>query len=381
MSGHQMVLLFSKVRNNFLSLPFFAHNTLLDVCGKLEGESIVQASIPGIHNLWYLEESTPLPTSPQAVSPYRSYPAPTMTASSTNSAADGPFPDWRKPILQRLHSPGPHPNMRISSLSLRDSSSGFPATASPSPSDDSCDSDSGPLLRLPIPSQSLGRQTRRPARPTLSSQGLWLSKVSPRRQAHFSPTTVPISSCQKPWIAASPLTKGATPSPDLQLLVGPTSCNTSRARESQDGALTREPQIVKSGTSDPVPAVPLPIVTDTSPSGETTTPHILHVGGGKAKGCGNEPEQADARDSVQHKGLARLAPRAGFTPAHARGGGTGGLGNKPGQADTGGPIRQKKAAMLPTYPNSAPVKSQHQGKAGQIQQSGAWQFWSRMLGS
>jgi hypothetical protein len=145
---------------------------------------------------------------------------------------------------QRLHFPGPHPNIRIISSSLRDSSSGSLATPSPSPSDDSYDSDSGPLLRLRIPSQPLGRQTRRPARPRLQPQRSSLSKVSPRRQAHSSPTIVSISSHQKPWIAASPLTKGAAPPPDLALLVGPTSCNASRARESQDGALTGEPPIV-----------------------------------------------------------------------------------------------------------------------------------------
>ena len=90
-SGYQTKPSFSKVRQHFLFLSLFLM-AFLDVCGKLEGESIVQKSIRGASNLWYREEP---PLSPPA-SPNN--PSPTVTASPTNSESNGSFQDWREPI-------------------------------------------------------------------------------------------------------------------------------------------------------------------------------------------------------------------------------------------------------------------------------------------
>jgi hypothetical protein len=84
--------------------PVPCFSSFLDVCGKLEGEKIVQASIQGTPDMWYLEEPSISPTDPPPVSPNQNSLLPTMTASSTNSVVDGPFRDWREPIRQGLTS-------------------------------------------------------------------------------------------------------------------------------------------------------------------------------------------------------------------------------------------------------------------------------------
>jgi hypothetical protein len=104
-------------------------DTILDVCGKLEGESIVHTSIPVARDLWYLEEPLLSPTSPLAVSPNQSSPSLTVTAISTNSASQGPFNDWREPIRRGLISLDTETHYCI--RSPPESNSGSPASISP----------------------------------------------------------------------------------------------------------------------------------------------------------------------------------------------------------------------------------------------------------
>jgi len=76
---------------NVWHVPYKDAIIFKDVCGRLEGENIVHASISGSSDhLWSLEELPSSPTSPQ--------PPP----STTSSASDVSFRDWREPIRQRL---------------------------------------------------------------------------------------------------------------------------------------------------------------------------------------------------------------------------------------------------------------------------------------
>jgi hypothetical protein len=69
---------------NFFNLPPF--DTSPDVCGKLEGESIVGESTQGIPNLQYRVE-------------------PSSAAPPTNSDAWKTLRDWREPIHHIVNSP------------------------------------------------------------------------------------------------------------------------------------------------------------------------------------------------------------------------------------------------------------------------------------
>lgn len=252
------------------------------------------------------------------VSPSRNTPPPTTTASATNSTAGGPFQDWREPIRQGLISP--HTNIRIRALSPKDSSSGSPASPSAISSGGSNGCDDRSLSNLRIPAQSSVHDTHRSARHTVTSQRSPLSKGSPRRTAPPSQTThVP---SQQPPIA-SLLPKGqATPTPVLANSITPTP---------RDHALTGEVFLQKPDVRRSIHLT----VTVTSPPGETS-PHILHIGDGGAKGCRNNPGQADIRGSEQ-KGAPRSVPHPDSTPA------------------------------LVT-----------QGLVGRVQKTAAWQFWSQI---
>jgi hypothetical protein len=77
-------------------LCFFSlSDRLLDLSGKLEGESVVGAAIQGIPNLWcFVNHSHWLATSP--------IPSPTQITSGAGVLVH----DWREPIRQMLRFPG-----------------------------------------------------------------------------------------------------------------------------------------------------------------------------------------------------------------------------------------------------------------------------------
>ena len=81
---------------------FSFSDTLLDVCGRLVGESIVEAAINGIPNIWSFEEPLrrPLPSH----SPNRNNPSLSVTATQITSAEGILIRDWREPIRQMLRS-------------------------------------------------------------------------------------------------------------------------------------------------------------------------------------------------------------------------------------------------------------------------------------
>lgn len=92
-SGFRRMPLSSKVRAfapGFLSLP----DTLLDVCGKLVGESIIGAAVRDTP-LWWFEEP---PLSPASES------QPVAGLPNWNSSPTPLSGDWREPIRQMLQS-------------------------------------------------------------------------------------------------------------------------------------------------------------------------------------------------------------------------------------------------------------------------------------
>jgi len=84
-----------------------------DVCGKLEGERIVGASLQG-KNCWWCHVELP-GVGPAMVSPNSSSP-PSMTTSSTDTPAWEEVEDWKVPIQQAMDSP--NAKIRITHLDL-----------------------------------------------------------------------------------------------------------------------------------------------------------------------------------------------------------------------------------------------------------------------
>jgi hypothetical protein len=81
---------------------FSLSDALLDVCGNLVGESIVEAAINGIPNIWSFEE--PLRRPLASHSPNQNSPSLTVTATQLTSAEGILIRDWREPIRQMLQS-------------------------------------------------------------------------------------------------------------------------------------------------------------------------------------------------------------------------------------------------------------------------------------
>ena len=89
----------------FISTSF--SDTLLDVRGTLVGESVVEAAIQGIPNIWCFEELALSPASQLALSANqnrRNGPSLTVNATQITSAAGTLMRDWREPILRMLQS-------------------------------------------------------------------------------------------------------------------------------------------------------------------------------------------------------------------------------------------------------------------------------------
>lgn len=103
MPGFQKMLLFSKVRA--LVLCFSLSDTLLDVCGKLEGEGIVGEAFQDTPKLWCIEEPPLCPsyTSQSTLSLDRDT-SPNVIGIQIPSVATMLQGDWREPIRRMLRS-------------------------------------------------------------------------------------------------------------------------------------------------------------------------------------------------------------------------------------------------------------------------------------
>ena len=101
-SGSRTKPLFSKVHT--FCVAFSLSDTSLDVCGNLEGESIVEVAIKGIPNIWCFEERLPSLASQLKLSLNWNTRSPTVTATQITSAEGIVIRDWREPIRRMLQS-------------------------------------------------------------------------------------------------------------------------------------------------------------------------------------------------------------------------------------------------------------------------------------
>jgi len=100
-------------KGSYLSVFLFSPpNILLDVRGRLEGESIIGSAIKNTPNLWCYEEP-PLSNASWLSLPDRSSPSSTTTATPTTSPTGALLGDWREPILRMLRSQGVNTNIHI----------------------------------------------------------------------------------------------------------------------------------------------------------------------------------------------------------------------------------------------------------------------------
>src|SRR5229473_1018042 len=210
----------------FFRSLFSRSDTLLDVCGKLEGENIIGSDIQNTPNLWCYVEPPPSNVSGLSL-PDRSSPSPTMSAiqSPTTSPTGELMEHWREPIFQMVRSKGVKSNVRISdksppSLSPSPSPSYSAPSFSSSPSDSS--SSVGSLLPTRQPRPSLGLQipgasngplspskTPRDAPLSQRSPAVELSLRSPASPSREPPILHP-PTCTAPTPAAPPISGPAT---------------------------------------------------------------------------------------------------------------------------------------------------------------------------
>ena len=110
-------------KGSYRSSHFSLSDTLIDVRGKLDGESIIGEAIRGIPNLWCFKERPLSLASQPALSPIQNSSSLTVTASQITSAAGILIRDWREPIRQMLQSRDV--NIRITDKPPDSTSSGY----------------------------------------------------------------------------------------------------------------------------------------------------------------------------------------------------------------------------------------------------------------
>ena len=196
-SGFLREQLYSKV-HTFMCSFFAPPNILLDVCGKLEGESIIGSVIKTTPNLWCFEEP-PLPDVSPAwlLRPDRSSPPPIRAAMPITSSTGALLGDWREPILRMLRPQGANINIRFSDRPPTTLSSGYSGPSlSPLPPDSnsiisspSSTRLSRPTLGIQIPGAPQGPQSpssyRRPHSTPVTARPLAV-EMSPRSQTSLS---------------------------------------------------------------------------------------------------------------------------------------------------------------------------------------------------
>jgi hypothetical protein len=263
---------------SFLSLFLTAFP---DVCGKLEGENIVQKSIQDASNLWYLEElPLSLPASPNS-------PSSTMTPSPTNSASNGSFKDWREPI---------HGVICRGMISLE---TNICIRAVPPPSNSS-----------PSPLSPSSPTTSPGFRPTAVPRRLPVSRLSPRTPAPPYPNVSSVALPHQPSMTAVPVINPAMPASAAS--IAPTSNGVSQRRESQRAIPRGEaPKLLKTpgmgGLLSPPTVISLSAVTGS---------HRPHTAAKEPRRCGKTSGQADT--CCPAKGTASLVSDSEATGAPPR---------------------------------------------------------------
>ena len=282
MSGFQVMPLFSEVCT-FLLLCFLYSNILSDVCGKLEGESIVGKDIQDALKLWYFQEPSLSPTSRSPLSPIRDSPSPTVTETPTNSTPGTPIVgDWREPIHQMLRSVNVSINIRITDKLASPSPSHSPPSSPLPPtllssSDDSISpielpkSPPPPPLKLQIPPSSTG-----PSSPS----------------KYYTPRSRPPSP-QQPQVAGQPV---GMPEPE------PSSTRPS---------LIALPQLAPLAATPSPAALPVPCPRQLPPATtlptEEATPALLTA-------HPSEPQEGTAPEAEPHSSRTHIAGAPPLTP-------------------------------------------------------------------
>ncbi|KAI0287776.1 hypothetical protein BC826DRAFT_738994 [Russula brevipes] len=290
---------------------------LKDICGKLEGESIVQASI-STHDAptsWYLEEPLLSPTPQSALSPNQGNPPPAIKPSPTHSASDGPPQDWRDLIRRTLTCQ--HTDIRIRGVSPNNSRPDFLAPSSSRQSVIPNGNDDDQSSKSQIPTHSAAQKTHRAPRSTAISPQPLPSLSSPISPVAPSPTGPSVPLPHQPPIWASP--RGDRAIPTLVLPIAPTPPSMLQRSESQESTLTEEtPTLLQTPSVGGDIASPTVIVASPSLS-PVTDAHRLHPGGGRAISWRNPFSQAHVRGPEQKK-PASLSPNPAVTPARLQAG-------------------------------------------------------------
>ena len=302
------VIIFKGSRLSDYFSPFPISYISSDVCGKLEGESVVGEAFQGAPDtgIWCFKELPQPPTPPRTRSSDLRNHSPTPTAPSTHSVEGVSIQDWRNPIREMLDDLKNGRNVDINVLrittrprSMGNRSHSYSAPCSPSPQLFSSSSDVSLSQSLPatprtgIPEPSAGPpttpsnyKTSRDTPPSGQSPVVALPQstpapsapnlpsASPPRLAPIvaSPAVAPTSPPPQQPRVASPLTRDAKPAP-------PTTCSAPEIRERGFRGDT-SPEAAPSPSRQPI--------ADVAPSGtftktkvrSTPTPHAQGSKGG-----------------------------------------------------------------------------------------------------
>ena len=265
---------------NLYSVSFSSH-IFSDVCGKLEGESIVGGAIQDTLSLWCFKEPPRIPRSPTrspTLSPDRNNPSPSATGTLTRSAGGLQIQDWRNPIYEMLEilKSGRNLDINIRIIAKPPSNSGhsYSAPSSPTPQPP-CGRGDGSLLPI-MHSQSLppslhteiSASAPSAGPPTPSSYGTARNTPLSERSPVAGPSTSISAPLQRaPSITAQPALIAALPPPvppkTSLPLIGQATPVPSVAHAPSEMSPKREPrgiafsQVALSSSQVPAPEVPL----------------------------------------------------------------------------------------------------------------------------
>lgn len=223
---------------------FSLTNTLSDIFGALEGESIIGSVIQDTPNLWCFEEPPRSYPSQTPLSPTLNSSSPTATATPTTSPTGDLIGDWKGPIRRMMSSKDV--NIRISPDSPTNSSrsdSALPSPFPPSGSDISlCTplpdniTQSRPPIKVQIPGPSAGPPILlAPPSPELRSTSFCHLTAAP------SPTTIvppPMPPLLRPPSETFQLTGPAIPCPTVCLLSEKSRTRTPREESRKEGGFS-----------------------------------------------------------------------------------------------------------------------------------------------
>ena len=299
--GSRSVPLYSKV-HAFSCSHLLASDILSDVCGKLEGESIVGADIQDAPNLWWFEEPSPSPTSQ---SPDRSKPPSTTAPTTSPTLLSG---NWTDPIRRMLHSFDV--NIRISART--------PTTSGPGPGHSTPSSLT--LPSLPSGSVSSLSQSRPPTigKPRAPTTRVSTGSGSPSSYRTAQPTPPP----SRPPVA-DPSPPCLEPSPVLPTHTTPTPASNTAAPAHTTtlqppielSPRSPEPHLISTTHSTVIPA---PISATPSHGTPLQSSTMVMPLSGPAEPAPVSPEESVVMDPIMSQAERDEVPVAGQNPSKRR---------------------------------------------------------------